>query len=85
MRTALGFLFIILGLFAVKNFAFAQQEVMACYRFLYTQDYKNAIEAGKRAIKKYPKNANAHYCLSLAYVSVGELKLALEHAKKAES
>jgi len=84
MRTAFCFLSIILGLFAVKNFAFAQQEVMACYRFLYTQDYKNAIEAGKRAIKKYPKNANAYYCLSLTYVSVGELKLALEHAKKAE-
>jgi tetratricopeptide (TPR) repeat protein len=84
MRTALGFLFIILGLFAVKNFAFAQQEAIACYRFLYTQDYKNAIEVGKRTIKKYPKNANAHYCLSLAYLSVGELKLALEHAKKAE-
>jgi len=84
MRKAFGLLFIILSLLAIKNFAFAQQEVMACYKFLYTEKYKNAIEAGKRAIKKYPKNASAHHCLSLAYATVGELKLALEHAKKAE-
>jgi len=84
MRRALSLLFIILSLLVFKNLAFAQPEVEACFNFLHARDYKRAIEAGKRAVQKYPKNPNAHFCLGISYYQVGEFKLALEHMKRAE-
>jgi tetratricopeptide (TPR) repeat protein len=85
MRRALSLLFIILSLLVFKNLAFAQPEVDACYNFYDARDYKRAIEAGKRAVQKYPKNSDAHFCLGKSYYKVGEFKLALEHLKRAES
>ena len=85
MMRALSLLFIILSLLVFKNFAFAQPEVHACLTFHYAGDYKRAIEAGRRAVKKYPKNLYAHLCLGISYETVGEFKLALEHMKRAES
>ncbi len=82
MKKAFSLLFIIL--FAFKNFAFAQPEVEACYNFLDAGDYRRAIEAGRRAVQKYPNNIDAHYCLGASYRMVGEFKLALEHMKRAE-
>jgi len=83
MKKAFSLLFIILGLLAFKNFAFAQPEVDACFNFLDAEDYRRAIEAGKVAVQKYPKNIDAHFCLGASYYSIGEFKLALEHMKKA--
>jgi len=85
MKRAVSLLFIILSLFAFKNFAFAQPEVEACFNFREAGDYRRAIEAGKTAVKKYPNNLYAHMCLSMSYYEIGELKLALQHMKKAES
>jgi tetratricopeptide (TPR) repeat protein len=85
MRRALSLLFIILSLLVFKNLAFAQPEVDACFNFYDARDYKRAIEAGKRAVQKYPNNPYAHICLGTSYYEVGELKLALEHMKRAES
>ncbi|MFZ8785100.1 tetratricopeptide repeat protein [Thermocrinis sp.] len=85
MKRAVSLLFIILSLLAFKNFAFAQPEVNACYNFHKAGDYRRAIEAGKRAVQKYPNNIDAHHCLGRSYRMVGEFKLALEHLKKAES
>ena len=64
--------------------AFAQPEVDACYNFHKAGDYRRAIEAGKRAVQKYPNNKDAHFCLGASYRMVGEFKLALEHMKRAE-
>ncbi len=86
MKKLLTFtLLVFLSLLAFKNFAFAQPEVDACYNFLIARDYKRAIEAGKRAVQKYPDKPIAHYCLGRSYRMVGEFKLALEHMKRAES
>jgi tetratricopeptide (TPR) repeat protein len=85
MRRALSLLFIILSLLVFKNLAFAQPEVDACFNFYDARDYKRAIEAGKRAVQKYPNSPYAHYCLGKSYYEVGEFKLALEHLKRAES
>jgi len=85
MRRALSLLFIILSLLVFKNLAYAQPEVDACKNFYNAGDYKRAIEAGKRAIKKYPNNLKAHFCLGGSYIAIGEFKLALEHMKRAES
>jgi tetratricopeptide (TPR) repeat protein len=85
MRKSLSLLFIFLSLFAFKNFAFAQQEVDACYNFYKAGDYKRSIEAGRVAVQRYPNNPHAHYCLGETYRIVGLIKLALEHMKRAES
>jgi tetratricopeptide (TPR) repeat protein len=85
MRRALSLLLIILSLLVFKNLAFAQPEVDACFNFYDARDYKRAIEAGKRAVQKYPNNSGAHFCLGISYSQIGELKLALEHLKRAES
>jgi tetratricopeptide (TPR) repeat protein len=82
---ALSLLFIILSLLAFKNLAFAQPELDACFDFLEVGDYKRAIEAGKAAVKKYPNSSGIQFCLGLSYYQIGELELALEHAKRAES
>jgi tetratricopeptide (TPR) repeat protein len=61
------------------------KEVYECYNFLKAGDYKKAIEAGKRAVKKDPNNSDAHLCLGINYYQIGKLNLALKHLKKAES
>ena len=85
MKKAFSLFFIILSLLACKNFAFAQQEVDACFNFYKARDYRRAIEAGKIAVQKYPNSLYAHFCLGVSYYAIGEFKLALEHLKKAES
>jgi tetratricopeptide (TPR) repeat protein len=85
MKKAFSLLFIILSLLAFKNFAFAQPEVDACSNFLDAGDYRRAVEAGRRAVQKYPNNIGAHLCLGISYHAIGEFKLALEHLKRAES
>lgn len=85
MKKALSIFFLLLSLLAFKNTAYARSEIDACFNFNTAGDYKRAIEAGQLAIKKYPYNADAYYCLGLAYLNVGELKLAYENMKKALS
>ena len=85
MKKAFSLFFIILSLLAFKNFAFAQPEVDACYNFLDADDYRRAIEAGRKAVQKYPNNIDAHLCLGVSYYAIGEFRLALVHMKKAES
>ncbi len=85
MKKALSIFFLLLGLLAFKNIAYAETPLDACFNFKKAGDYKRAIEAGKLAVKKYPKNSDAYYCLGEAYYEVGELKLAYENLKKAES
>jgi tetratricopeptide (TPR) repeat protein len=57
----------------------------ACWNFFNAGDYKKAIEAGKLATEKYSKNSDAYRCLGYTYYNAGELKLAYENMKKAES
>jgi len=85
MKRALSIFFLLLSLLAFKNIAYAQQEIDACFNFNNAGDYKRAIEAGKSAVKEYPYNSEAYRCLGEAYYNVGELKLAYENMKKAES
>jgi len=85
MRKILSIFFLLLGLLAFKNISYAETPIDACVNFIKAGDYKRAIEAGKLAVKKYPKNSDAYFCLGSAYYNVGELKLAYENMKKAES
>jgi tetratricopeptide (TPR) repeat protein len=95
MKRAFSLFFIILNLLTFKNVAFAQSEVEWCYNkgsyvkwcfgYYNSRYYEIAIEYGKLAVKHYPNNPAAHYCLGLGYYAVGEFKLALKHVKRAES
>jgi len=84
MKKALSIFFLLLSLLVFKNVVYAQKEIGACWNFKDAGDYKRAIEAGKLAVKKYPKNLEAYLCLGDAYYSVGELKPAYDNIKKAE-
>jgi len=55
-----------------------------CFTFLNAGDFRRAVEEGKRAVKLYPKNPDAHHCLGKAYRLLGLLDQALESLKKAE-
>jgi len=85
MKKTLTIFFLLLSLLAFKNIVYAKTPIDACENFIDAGDYKRAIEAGKLAVKRYPKNSDAYFCLGLSYFSIGELKLAYENMKKAES
>jgi tetratricopeptide (TPR) repeat protein len=85
LKKALSIFFLLLNLLAFKNIAYAQQEIYKCIVFSNAGDYKKAIEFGKLAVKKYPTSSVAYLCLGHAYSNLGELKLAYENMKKAES
>jgi len=85
MKKTLSIFFLLLGLLTFKNIAYAETPLDACVNFIKAGDYKKAIEAGKLAVKKDPYNSVAYFCLGSAYYNVGELKLAYENMKKAES
>ena len=85
MKKALSILVLSLNLLVFENMAFAKTPIDACWNFNDAGDYKRAIEAGKLAVKKYPKKSDAYYCLGRAYLNIGEFKLAYENMKKAAS
>jgi len=85
MKIAFSLLFIILSLLTFKNVAFARSAVEECFMYYNFEYYNIAIGYGKIAVKYYPNNPAAHYCLGLSYYAVREFKLALKHVKRAES
>jgi len=77
-------LIVIVLILSFAGISFAQQEIDNCFNYLNAGDYKRAIEAGKRAVRLYPKDNGAHLCLGIAYFEVGELDYALKSMKEAE-
>jgi tetratricopeptide (TPR) repeat protein len=85
MKKVLSIFLLLLSFLPFKNIAYAKTPIDACWTFYGAGDYKRAIEAGKLAVENYPMNPEAYACLGAAYYKVGELKLAYENLKKAES
>jgi len=77
-------LIVIVLILSFAGISFARQEIDNCFNYLKAGDYKRAIEAGKRAVRLYPKDNGAHLCLGIAYFRVGELGYALKSMKEAE-
>jgi len=77
-------LIVIVLILSFAGISFARQEINNCFNYLNAGDYKRAIEAGKRAVRLYPKDNGAHFCLGIAYFKVGELGYALKSMKEAE-
>lgn len=77
-------LLIVVSILFTIQLSHAQQEVYNCQNYLKAGDYQRAIEAGKKAVKFYPRNLEAYFCLGVSYRLVGEFDLALSHMKEAE-
>lgn len=73
---------IIVG-FDVRSIEAKDKNIEACFSYRDSQDYKKAIESGKRAIKNSPNDFDSHFCLGSTFARVGEYKLALSELKKA--
>jgi tetratricopeptide (TPR) repeat protein len=84
MKKALGS-FVLFGLLSSGSIAYAQPEIETCEYYNARSLCESAMENGKLAVKKYPKNLNAYYCLAEAYSCTEDFKLAIETMKKAES
>jgi len=57
--------------------SYAQQEVNNCYNYFQAGDYQRAISSGENAVRLYPRNEFAHFCLGQSYYNAGELDKAL--------
>ncbi len=71
-------------LFSSISYAQKQSEINKCYNYIEAGDYQRAAEAGNKAVKLYPKDVDAHYCLGKSYYLMGQFNPALEQMKKAE-
>jgi len=60
MKKILSIFLLLLSFLAFKNIAYAQRKIDACRTFIEAGDYKRAVEVGKLAVKKYPKNPKAY-------------------------
>jgi tetratricopeptide (TPR) repeat protein len=69
----------------LTSISYAQKEIEDCYTYIGVSDYQRAIQTGKRAVKLYPKNVYAYFCLGMAYYKAGQINLAIDNLKKAES
>jgi tetratricopeptide (TPR) repeat protein len=56
-----------------------------CWMLVKSGQYQEAIESCKSLLENDPNNFDAYHCLGLAYYGIGELNLAYEATKKAES
>ena len=84
MKKALGS-FVLFSILATGIMAYVEPEIATCEYYNARSLCESAIESGKLAVKKYPKNLTAYYCLAEAYSCAEDFKLAIETMKKAES
>lgn len=85
MRKSLFILFLWVGFLTFKSTAFAGDLIDTCWTSIKRKDYKIAVDFGKTAVEKYPENPKAYHCLGNAYYGTGELELAYNNLKKAET
>ncbi|MGC8942089.1 MAG: tetratricopeptide repeat protein [Sulfurihydrogenibium sp.] len=81
MKTFLAMVFVLF----LTGISYAQKEIEECAYYLNAGDYQRAIEVGQRAVELYPKNVAAYFCLGKAYSQTGQIDLAIDNLKKAES
>jgi len=82
MKKVLGSL-ALFGILATGGMVYAD-DYEDCMTFWNWGEYKEAIKAGKLAIKKHPKDLGGYECLAGVYRKTGKLDLAYETMKKAE-
>jgi tetratricopeptide (TPR) repeat protein len=82
MKKVLGSL-ALFGILATGGMVYVD-EYEDCMNYWNWGDYKEAIKAGKLAIKKHPKDLGGYECLAGVYRAMGKFDLAYETMKKAE-
>ena len=75
-------IFIFVGLFYIF---YLENETYDCFDYIDTKDYQKAIETGKKVLKLDPENVDAYICLGKAYYETGQIDLAIDILKKAET
>jgi tetratricopeptide (TPR) repeat protein len=75
---------VVVLILSFAGISYARQEIDNCFNFKRAKDYQRAIEAGKKAVRLYPRSVDAHFCLGASYKLVGKLTLALSSMKEAE-
>ncbi|MGC9200984.1 MAG: tetratricopeptide repeat protein [Candidatus Aenigmatarchaeota archaeon] len=75
-------IFIFVGLFYIF---YLKNETYDCFDYIDTKDYQKAIETGKKVLKLDSENVDAYICLGEAYNETGQIDLAIDILKKAES
>jgi tetratricopeptide (TPR) repeat protein len=61
------------------------ERIDACWLALKAQDYRRAMEAGRKAVESAPRSFAAHFCLGDANLKSGDLPAALTAFTSAES
>jgi len=59
-------------------------EIEKCANYFKSQNYQLALQAGQKAVRFYPRSADAHFCLGKTYTKLGDFKLSIKELKTAE-
>jgi Flp pilus assembly protein TadD len=73
-------LVLVFGLVSVAN----ANEIEKCFNYFDSQNYQLALQAGQKAVRIYPRSAEAHKCLGKTYTRLGYFKLSIKELKTAE-
>jgi tetratricopeptide (TPR) repeat protein len=69
--------------FGLVSFANAN-EIEKCFNYFDSQNYQLALQSGQKAVKIYPRSAEAHFCLGKTYSELGDFNLSIKELKTAE-
>jgi tetratricopeptide (TPR) repeat protein len=73
-------LVLVFGLVSVAN----ANEIEKCFNYFDSQNYQLALQSGQKAVKIYPRSAEAHGCLGMTYEKLGDFNLSIKELKTAE-
>jgi len=73
-------LVLVFGLVSVTN----ANEIEKCFNYLDSQNYQLALHSGQKAVRIYPRSAEAYFCLGKTYTSIGDFNLSIKELKTAE-
>ena len=63
--------------------SYAISDLQACINQFNAGNYQMAVQYGKKAVREYPNNPVAYFCLGKAYAKTGQLNKAIDNFKKA--
>ncbi|MGC9079918.1 MAG: tetratricopeptide repeat protein [Nanopusillaceae archaeon] len=63
--------------------SYALTDIQACINQFHAGNYQEAVQYGQKAVREYPNNPKAYFCLGRAYAKTGQTDKAIESLKKA--
>ncbi|PMP89114.1 MAG: hypothetical protein C0172_00955, partial [Caldisphaera sp.] len=80
MKKLLSSVFVALTL---AGSSYALTDIQACNNQFRAGNYQKAVQYGQQAVREYPSNPFAYFCLGVAYTRTGQIDKAIESFKKA--